>query len=120
MQRFLWFVIFIILIIAGVFVYWRFYRPYEEGNRSGTLVNLVKTGAIFKTYEGALITGEVDTSKQQKRLIFSVADPALGDSLMLLQGHQIVIHYSRYIGTLPWRGNSHYIVTKLLYDAGAP
>jgi len=41
---------------------------------------------------------------------FSVGNKIIADQLMRLQGRSVTVHYKQKNGTLPWRGESEYIV----------
>ena len=106
-------VIFIIAIFAGWF-WWKFYFTYSEGNRSGLLQKFSHKGNIFKTYEGELVLNSLTPSGiapySSEKFYFSVADEALGEKMKDYEGKRVVIHYNQMNGTLPWRGDSEYIV----------
>ena len=55
MKRFLGKLTIVILLIAVVAFYWRFYWVFGEGVKAGELNYVVKKGYIFKTYEGKMI-----------------------------------------------------------------
>jgi hypothetical protein len=44
---------------------------------------------------------------------FSVVKPAIADSLAQFEGQDVRLHYTQYRGTLPWRGDSEYIVDRI-------
>ena len=45
---------------------------------------------------------------------FSVTSDAVADTLMRASGKRVELRWVRYMGTLPWRGNSQYVVTEVL------
>ena len=45
-----------------------------------------------------------------EKFIFSVAKKEVAQRLDTLQGRNVILHYEAKNGTLPWRGNSLYIV----------
>lgn len=108
------------IIIAGllIFFYFRFSFVFGEGSKAGELNFFVKKGYIFKTYEGRLIqTGyksQVPGSIQSNEFEFSVADEKVANTLMSNSGANIELHYKEYLGTLPWRGMSKYIVDSVI------
>ena len=55
MKRFLGILTIIILLVAVVAFYWKFYWVFGEGVKSGELNYVVKKGYVFKTYEGKMI-----------------------------------------------------------------
>lgn len=103
----------IILIIAGS-VYYNYFFTYSEGYRAGLLQKFSYKGTIFKTYEGEMILSSVQSNKNvaiaSEKFIFSVAEMEVAQRLDTLQGRNVILHYKAKNGTLPWRGNSLYIV----------
>ena len=47
-------------------------------------------------------------------LSFSVDNANLADSLMRLSGRHVELKYNEYLGALPWRGYSNFIVEEIL------
>lgn len=103
----------IILIIAGS-VYWNYFFTYSEGYRAGLLQKFSYKGTIFKTYEGEMILSSIQSNKNvaiaSEKFDFSVADKEIAMKLDTLQGRNVILHYKQKNGTLPWRGQSQYIV----------
>ena len=118
MNKFLLLLVSVLMVTLSAFFYLRFYFPYSEGNKSGLLIQLVRKGYIFKTYEGQLIQASppagMNTSKGSVAFSFSVLRPALADSLMKLGGKMLILHYQQYNGALPWRGQSKDVVDKIV------
>jgi hypothetical protein len=107
----------IILIIAGV-IYWRYYYVFGEGVKAGELNYMVRKGYIFKTYEGKLIQSGLRSrtpgSVASYEFEFSVENDSVANILMLNSGKVFELHYKEYIGAIPWRGHSKYIVDKII------
>ena len=122
MGRFLSIVMIALLLFAGGFVYWRFYWVFGEGVKAGELNFVVKKGYVFKTYEGKLIQsgfkGGVAGSIQSYEFEFSVINENIATQLMNNSGKTFDLHYTEYLGALPWRGNSKYIVDSILSMGG--
>ncbi|TAN18499.1 MAG: hypothetical protein EPN37_05100 [Chitinophagaceae bacterium] len=118
MKRFLTIVILAVIVFSGIFVYYHFYYSFAEGNRNGLLIRFMKKGYVFKTYEGQIIQPGLrsypNTPVATNDFEFSVADQAIADSLMNSEGKEVVLHYVEYFGRLPWRGNSKYVVDKIV------
>lgn len=110
-------IIIVILAAAGYFAV-RFYYPYGEGVKTGQLNYVVYKGLIFKTYEGKLVqTGfwsNASGSLQSNEFLFSIADAGIADTLMNAGGRQVELHYTEYLGALPWRGYSRYVVDRII------
>jgi hypothetical protein len=109
----------IVVIALAVFVYVRFYYPFGEGVKAGQLNYVVYKGYVFKTYEGKLIqsglkSGSIGGQIQSNEFVFSVSDKAVAEKLMLAGGQEVDLHYKEYLGTLPWRGYSKYVVDSII------
>jgi hypothetical protein len=105
----------ILLVGLSVFVYIKFYFVYSEGVNEGDINYFQKEGFVFKTYEGKMIqTGlkntKVQGSIQSNEFKFSVVDEHVAKQLNEGANTGVKLHWKRYLGTLPWRGNSQYIV----------
>jgi len=106
-------VIAIIAIVAFVFI--KFFFVYSEGVNEGDINYFQREGFIFKTYEGKMIqTGlkntKVQGSIQSNEFKFSVVSEDVARQLNEGVNTGVKLHWKRYLGTLPWRGNSEYIV----------
>ena len=51
-----------------------------------------------------------NTTLASEKFLFSVNKEAVAKQLELLQGRMVTVHYSMKNGTLPWRGDTQYIV----------
>lgn len=109
MRGFLWKVILIILILVAGLGYWFFFNVYSAGERKGTLIKITKKGNVFKTIEGEMWLSCRQMMNAEK-FYFSVTDEKLSDSLANLQDECVQLSYKQYRRTLPWRGDSEYIV----------
>lgn len=114
----LWITLGIILLALLAFFYIRFYFVWGEGVKSGQLNYVVYKGYVFKTYEGKLIqaglSSSAGTSVQSNEFIFSVADERIAKELMMAGGKEVDLQYKEYLGTLPWRGHSRYVVDSVI------
>jgi hypothetical protein len=106
--------VFILFVIIAAFIYWKYAFTYSKGYRSGLLQKFSEKGMLFKTYEGELILSSVQSNANvaiaSEKFLFSVADDAIARQMEQIQGKQVVVHYREKNGTLPWRGESIYIV----------
>ena len=115
----IWTSVLLILALAA-FCYIKFYYVFSEGTQTGELNKIAKTGYVFKTYEGKIIqsgfksVGKSTEGLHSNELKFSVTDKAVADKLMRASGKHVELRWKRYMGTLPWRGNSEYIATEVL------
>jgi hypothetical protein len=118
MKKILRIVLAVLVIGLLLFIYIRYYRPFGEGVKAGALNYVVKKGYIFKTYEGKLIqTGlrsQGPGTMQSYEFVFSITDEAVAQKLMVNSGKNVELHYTEYIGTLPWRGYSENIVDSII------
>lgn len=114
MKKFLIWASVILILILGLFVYWKYFYTYSEGYRSGLLQKFSYKGNLFKTYEGELILSSVETNKSvylaSEKFFFSVKSKTLADRLDTLQGYQVSLHYLEKHGRLFWLGDTRYFV----------
>lgn len=112
----------VIALVLVIFFYFRFSFVFGEGAKAGELNFFVKKGYIFKTYEGRLIqTGyksQVPGSIQSNEFEFSVVDEKVAALLMANSGATLELHYKEYLGVLPWRGMSKYVVDSVINIEG--
>ena len=110
----------VVVVALALFIFFRFCFVYSSGVNAGDINYFQKEGVIFKTYEGKMIqSGFKSTAKgadglHSNEFKFSVTDKAVADSLMRCSGKHVELRWKRYLGTLPWRGNSQYIATEVL------
>jgi hypothetical protein len=117
MKKYLYWSIAIVVVLLAAFIYWKYSFTYSEGNRAGLLQKFSYKGTMFKTYEGELIMSSVTSDKNvslaSEKFYFSVPDKDLAEKLMKLEGKNIVLHYKEKNGTLPWRGETKYLVDNI-------
>ncbi len=108
----------IVVLLFALFIYFKFYYVFGEGVKTGNLNFVVYKGYIFKTYEGKIIQSgyrsKTTGTIQSYEFDFSIENKEVADSLMRSGGKEVELHYKEYLGTLPWRGMSKYIVDKIL------
>lgn len=119
---FIWFFI-LLFLFGGGWIAWWYYIPFgEDGVKSGYLNTIVYKGNIFKTYEGKLIQDglkSAGSSMQSNEFEFSIENKAIFDTLRLNSGKRVELQYKEYRGMLPWRGNTRYLVDKVISIAEA-
>ena len=117
MKKFVFWLIFVMVIAGSVFIYWKFFFTYSEGHRAGLLQKFSYRGTIFKTWEGEMVMSSVQSNKNvtlaSEKFLFSVEDEKLARQLQKLEGHMMTLHYREKNGTLWWRGDTPYIVDSL-------
>ena len=105
---------FILIVVLGLFFYWKYYYTYSDGYRSGLLQKLSHKGNIFKTYEGELVQRSIVSTSNvgiaSEKFYFSVAIDSVAKAMLKLEGKNVRLHYLQKNGKLPWRGESEYIV----------
>jgi hypothetical protein len=118
MRSFVGKIVFVAVLLLAVFVWWRYFYVFGEGVKSGELNYLVKKGYVFKTYEGKLIQSGLRSrtpgSVQSYEFEFSVANQRIADVLMANSGKEFDLHYKEYIGRVPWRGHTEFVVDSIL------
>ena len=108
------------LIVVGLilFIAIRYFFVFGEGVKAGELNYIVKKGFIFKTYEGKLIQNglrsKAPNTVQSYEFVFSVVDDAVAQKLMVNSGKNVELHYKEYMGSIPWRGYSEFIVDSIV------
>ena len=109
----------VLLLALGVFVYVKFFFVYSEGTNEGDINYFQREGFVFKTYEGKMIqTGynshNTSATIQSNEFKFSVVDERVAEQIDSNSSRQIKLHWKRYLGTLPWRGNSQFVVDSII------
>ncbi len=107
----------VFLLVGGVIFWWKYYYTYSDGFRSGMLQKLSHKGNIMKTYEGELVLSSVASTSNvalaSEKFFFSIVNDSLAKKMMNLEGKKVRVHYQQKKGTLPWRGDSPYIVDEV-------
>ena len=105
----------IAILALAAFILIKFCFVYSEGVNEGDINYFQREGFIFKTYEGKMIqTGlkntNVQGSIQSNEFKFSVVSESVAKQLNEGTNTGVKLHWKRYLGTLPWRGKSQFIV----------
>lgn len=118
MKRFLFLTVTIILVVLAAIFFYRYYFVFGRGTKSGELNFFVQKGYVWKTYEGKLIqTGFKPQNLggvQSNEFQFSVVNEKVAQQLMSASGKLLELHYKEYLGALPWRGYSSFIVDSVI------
>ena len=113
-----WIIAVAVLLVLGSFVWYKYFFVFAEGVKSGYLNYATKKGYIFKTYEGKLIQEGFGQGKTGAltgyEFEFSVETEAEFKKLEDNSGKQFDLHYKEYNGVVPWRGNTKYVVDKVI------
>jgi hypothetical protein len=107
------------VLALAIVVYVKFFFVYSQGVNEGDINYFQYEGFFFKTYEGKMIqTGynsrNSSATIQSNEFKFSVEDEAVARQIENNSSRQIKLHWKRYLGTLPWRGNSQYVVDSVV------
>lgn len=118
MRKVLFITAFLLLLGLSGYLYWKYAFVFGEGTKTGELNYLVRKGYLFKTYEGKLIQSgfrtRPQTGIQSYEFEFSVVDETVARELMSGNGMTYTLHYREYLGALPWRGYSVYVVDSIV------
>lgn len=111
-----WFIRILLLIVLflGFYIYWMYFNVYSEGSRIGRDLKVSTKGNVFKTCEGYISEGCRDLIGNPPVFVFSVSDEAIEKKLLELQLKPkscFELKYVEYRRSLPWRGDSHYVIT---------
>ena len=109
----------IIALAAAGFVFYKYYFVFGSGVKAGELNLFVYKGYVFKTYEGRLIQAGYNSKNssatiQSNEFNFSVKNEEVAKQLERSAGKFVELHYKEYLGALPWRGMSKYVVDSVL------
>ena len=112
MKKFLRITVIVLILGVVLFVYWKCFWVFGEGVKAGQL------NQVVKTYEGILIQsgfkGSTAGTIQSYEFRFSVVEDAIANKLMMNSGKEFELHYKEYMGTVPWRGMSVFVVDSIL------
>ena len=110
-------ILFLLIVFLGTFIYWKYFYTYSEGYRAGLLQKFSNKGTFFKTYEGEMILSSVSSTSNvaiaSEKFLFSVARKDLTIQFDTLQGRNVIVHYIEKNGAVPWRGDSKYLVDSI-------
>jgi hypothetical protein len=116
-KKYLYISLFVFFLLVVAYVYWSFFFTFSDGYRAGMLQKFSHKGNIFKTYEGEMILSSVQSNKNvtlaSDKFLFSVSDHEVALQLEKMQGKAVVVHYTEKNNTLPWRGETKFIVSSV-------
>jgi hypothetical protein len=118
MGRFVFIIVSVIILVLGGIFFYKYYFVFGQGVKAGELNYFVQKGYVFKTYEGKLIQsgyrGKVAGTIQSNEFQFSVSSERVAQQLMTASGKVVELHYKEYLGAIPWRGYSAFIVDSII------
>ena len=110
----------VIILLLGVFIWWKYSYTYSDGYRSGLLQKLSHKGNLVKTYEGELVLSSISSGNNvalaSEKFYFSVANDSVAKMMMNYEGKKVRLHYLQKNGILFWRGDSEYIADGVTID----
>jgi hypothetical protein len=101
--RWLFTLVLLLIIGAGLWTWLTLAWAYAEGERAGVLQRFVRRGVLCKTYEGeiALYYGGgqyMGPGNSQQLWDFSVRDKSVADQFSKAVGHRVQLHYTEHPG----------------------
>lgn len=108
----------LVVILAIIAIYFRYYSVQSEGQIPGYIVNVERTGHLFKTIEGKMVSEQAvdDTTRFYRAdFLFTVENDSLADIARYYQGRgrKVTLHFKHYRGKLLWRRESNNVVTAI-------
>ena len=116
----------LIAVAMAVFLAWwvwqYYFHPYRVSQEKGWIMKVSNEGSIFKTVEGEMISeGYVQDNllAMKSDFLFSITNDSLVRDAMSFaaDGQRVVLTYNEYKGSVLWRGNSRFVVTKIEPDS---
>ncbi len=117
MRRHLWKVVLVSMVLLVGVVYFKYFWVFGTGVKAGELNYVVHKGVLFKTYEGKMVQTGIRSQHgtfESFEFSFSVDDATVAQELMVNSGKQFNLHYREYLGALPWRGHTKYVVDSII------
>jgi hypothetical protein len=115
--------LFLLLLIGSGYGYWKYFYTFSTGERCGILQKFSHKGNIFKTYEGELILSSVQSTTgmgiASEKFFFSVASTEVANKLKAMDGQRVCLQYTEKNGTLPWRGETNYVIEDIKLAAAS-
>jgi hypothetical protein len=105
--------LFFVFLALAFCVYWFFFNSYSKGERTGVLIKISHKGNIFKTNEGEMWLSCRQMTNPEK-FYFSVKNDSITTLLKNLQDQCVQLSYTQYRASLPWRGDTKYLVTDVI------
>jgi len=102
-------------ILVFAVVLWVCSWTYSEGTRSGNLIKVSTKGVVFKSFEGELNLGGVRMLEGLEGNIwsFTILNDDVAESVKEFEGKRVKVYYKERYKTMPWSGDTNYIVTEI-------
>lgn len=104
-----------ISLIAIVYITVIYSFNYSKSVRSGLLTKFGEKGYVFKTWEGEMSQGAMNSQVFQ----FSVLEDEkqIIEDLKKYQGKYVKIEYNQKLRTFPWWGDTEYFVVSVIPES---
>lgn len=107
----------VVLLLLIFFIRDRYFHVYQESDVKGRIADVSLRGSVFKTYEGKMLSYDVVAPGNvvKSEFNFSVTDDSIAHKLGQLKQTPLAVqvHYKQYKSSVPWRGDTKYIVTSI-------
>jgi hypothetical protein len=112
-RRFLLLVVFLAVVLTGLYIWAAWSFAYSEGERAGYVQKFSRKGWICKTWEGELAMANLPGAMPQI-FQFTVRDEAVAAEVNRSMGQRVVLDYEQHKG-LPTScfGDTEYFVHKV-------
>ena len=115
-------IILAMIAFLGWWMWQHYFHPYRISQEKGWIMKVSNEGSIFKTVEGEMISeGYVQDNllAMKSDFLFSITNDSLVRDAMSFaaDGQRVVLTYNEYKGSVLWRGNSRFVVTKIEPDS---
>ncbi|MFN8338830.1 MAG: hypothetical protein U0T36_07395 [Saprospiraceae bacterium] len=107
-KKLAWMTILGLILFSTVYYFYRDYTV-SEGTRTGLLFKISKKGKVFKTYEGQIQLAGATIMNKERTFEFSTEE-SVYQSLQMLEGKNVRLHYREKVDAFPWQGDTNYIV----------
>lgn len=109
-----WLLYLLLLVAVGSAGYlWVSNWTYSDGSRSGFLIKISRKGVVWKTYEGQLNLGGVQSGDEGligNIWAFSVPKRDVYEKLEQYEGRKVRLLYRQVYKNMPWQGKTDYFV----------
>ena len=119
LKKILWLVLAVAILGTAGFYGFAYNADYSEGFRAGKITKFTRKGYIFKTYEGALDVGGINSNKgmvsstwdftvdSDRKEVIAAIEKAM------LEGTHVKVSYEEKFIQISWRGDTKYFITKV-------
>jgi hypothetical protein len=119
LKKILWLTLTLVLLGTAGFFGFAYNVDYSEGFRAGKITKFTRKGYIFKTYEGSLDVGGINSNKgmvsstwdftvdSDEKEVITAMEKAM------LDGSHVKISYEEKFFQIFWRGDTKYFITKV-------